>query len=872
MDRFEHSIMLKTKTALPSFQSHRIAREKLLELLERGLEGRLTTLLAPAGYGKTTLLTQWAHRHRSIASWLSLDEMDNDLIRFWRYIIFSISGSVHPQLAERMEPSIKATSHTSIYTFIDSLLNELSSIDQHVVIILDDYHTLTEDMVHASLSYFIEYAPSNVHLFIASRSKLPFSTSKWSLRHEAHLLDATQLLFTQEETKSFYLEVHKLPLSSQQMDQLQTRTEGWVAGLQLAAISLANTAQPDQFFLSFTGSHRNISEYLLHEVWLRLPLDTQRFLLQTCILSRMDAQVCDALTEQSNSQQMLNQLHAQNIFLVPLDDYQSWYRYHHLFSDFLRNQLYQLDSKKSLELHRVASESFARRGLYEEAIDHALAATDYQLAAQFLEQHISTLIQLGEFATLLRWLDSFPQPSDMLPPVLSLLHAFILITCGKTNRAKEALIRLDKQCAAMEVSEEQLKFFSGLLFVKANLAFATGDFDSWVASSSQLDQTLPEDPLFYHFNFNTTEPFIRRTSFGLKGMISAQTESVGKRFSEIISAQGWQESLINLYVIQAMAEGYYERNQLEDSLKLLGQVEPASRRERIAGLFVPYSLTLAKIKLVQGNTQAARAIIEDALDTIQHWSASHWLSSLRAFLVRIALQEGDISQAESELAALPLSFLEQPTIHKELELLTYVHLQLQKNQEHEALQILNKLRPAAKREGLLTSQVDIAVMQALALQQLGKKPEALLSLHEALVIGEANQYTRSFIDHGVAMSHLLTAYKERSKRRVNKLTPIVSPAYVKKLLSLCPKKESSKVVEIPSPLIEPLTGKEMLILSMLAQGASNKQIAEELRNTVGTVKVYLHRIYGKLGVTNRTQAVLKAQDIALVEKEILPDH
>ncbi|MGG4495149.1 LuxR C-terminal-related transcriptional regulator [Brevibacillus reuszeri] len=871
MDRIGHSIMLKTKTTLPTFQSHRIDREELLEQLDQGLDCRLTTLLAPAGYGKTTLLSQWAHKHRVITSWLSLDEMDNDLIRFWRYVVYSLSSSVHPQLAERMEPSMKATSHTSIYTFIDSLLNELSAIDQHVVIILDDYHTLTEDAIHASISYFIEYSSSNVHLYIASRSKLPFSTSKWSLRNEACQLDAIQLLFTLEETVSFYREVHKLTLSAQQIDQLRTRTEGWVAGLQLAAISLANSAQPDPFFQSFAGSHRDISEYLLHEVWLRLPHETQHFLLHTCILSRMDAAVCNALTKQSNSQQMLNQLHAQNIFLVPLDDYQSWYRYHHLFTDFLRGQLHQLDTEKLLSLHRVASESFAERGLYEEALDHALAATDYRLAAHLLEQHISKWIQRGEFSTLLHWLDSFPQPSDMLPPVLSLLRAFILITCGKIKRAREALILLDKQCAAMDTSDEQLTFFSGLLFVKANFAFATGDFESWVASSSQLDQALPEDPLFYHFNFNTTEPFIRRTSFGLKGHISAYTEIVGKRFSEIISAKGWQESLINLYVVQAIAEGYYERNQLEDSLKLLGQVEPVARRERISGLFIPFSLTLAKIKLANGDTRAARTIIEEAIDTIQDWSVPYWLPSLRAFLARIALQEDDLSHAELHLAKLPLSFFEQPTLHKELELLTYVHVQLQKNQEQEALRILEALQPAAKREGLLTSQVDIAVLQALALQQLGKKAEALLSLHEALVIGEANGYKRSFIDHGVAMSHLLLSFTEHEKRRVNKLVPNVSPEYVKHLLSLCPKKAPGGISEATSPLIESLTGKEMLILSMLARGASNKQIAEELGNTLGTVKVYLHRIYGKLGVTNRTQAVLKAQEIALIEKEALTE-
>ncbi|MGG1664012.1 LuxR C-terminal-related transcriptional regulator [Brevibacillus sp. NRS-1366] len=867
MFRSEHSIMLKTKTTMPSVHSHSVERIQLQRLLDDGLNGKLTTLSAPAGYGKTTLLSQWAHLHQPLASWLSLDEKDNDLIRFWRYIIATLSDSLLPQLAKRMEPSMEATTHTSIYTCIDSLLNELTITDQHLAIILDDYHVITEESIHASICYFIEYLPNNVHLYIASRTKLPFSTSKWILRNEACHLDAAQLLFNQEETVNFYREVHKLSLSAQQIEQLRGCTEGWVAGLQLAAISLANSSSPDQFFKNFTGSHRNISEYLLHEVWLRLPVDTQRFLLLTCVLSRMDAESCNTLTGQSNSQQMLDSIYAQNIFLIPLDDYQNWYRYHQLFTDFLRRQLHQLDPKKSFALHRLASECFANRGFYDEAIDHALAATEYGLAAHLLEGHIPLLVQRGEFSTLLRWLDSFPEPSDVLTPMLSLLHAFILIACGQTNRARESLLRLEEQCAAMDVSDEQLQFLSGLLFVKANLFFANREFDTWVAGSSELNHKLPENPVFYHFNYNTTEPFIRRTAFGLKGMLSLQTESVGKQFIEILTAHGWQESLMNMYVVQAMAEGYYERNQLEESTELLKQVEHVSRRERIPGLFVPYTLTQAKIMLVNKETTAARNLIEQAIETIQHWSAAFWLQPLRAFLAQIALLEGDLSEAESALATLPLTLLSQPTIHKELELLTFVRMQLAKQQEQDALRILHILSSVALREGLLTSQVDIAILQALAHQQLGNKPEALAHLHEALVIGEANGYIRSFVDHGLAMSHLLLAYTERSRGRVQKLTPHVSVAYLKQLLSLFPKRSRNKMADASSLLIEPLTGKEMIILSMLAQGASNKHIAEELGNTLGTVKVYLHRIYGKLGVTNRTQAVLKAQEISLVEKE-----
>ncbi|MGK5506540.1 LuxR C-terminal-related transcriptional regulator [Brevibacillus formosus] len=856
-----HSIMLKTKTAMPGVRSNSVHRSRLLQKMDAGLQCRLTTLFAPAGYGKTTLLSQWAHQYGGSTVWLSLDEMDNDLIRFWKYIVFTLSESDFAELSERMEPAMKATTHTSIFTFIDCLLNELAATTQPLAIILDDYHVISDETIHNSLAYFLEYVPSHVHLYIASRNTLPFSTVKWNVRHEVCHIEAGQFLFSHQETDSFYRQVHDLPLTEMQIEQLVKSTEGWVAGLQLAAISLVNTENHDQFFAGFTGSHRNISEYLFHEVIMRLLEEERTFLLKTSVLMRMDAHVCHALTGLPQCQQMLTRLHRQNIFLIPLDDHGTWYRYHHLFADFLRSQLEQTSPGEARELHRLASESYAKRGMMDEAIDHAIAAADYTLAVSFLAQHILVLLQRGEFSSFLRTLNSIPDHANYFSPLFRLIYVFLLVACGYTDRAELALTQLEQSAASLEDSTENQQFLSGLFFVRANLVFATGDFESWIASSSQLSGELPESPLFYHFNYNTTEPFIRRTRFGLKGMLSDQTESVGKQFSGILEAHGWKDSLINLYVVQALAEGLYEENRLEESLDHLQRVRFVALQKQIPGLLVPYALTYSKHKLVDGNFAAARKIISEARETVASWGAPYWLNPLQAFLAHIAIQEGDIALAKSELSKLPPSILNQPSIQRELEVLTYVRLLLAQQQEQEALRILTILKPSSIREELLISQVDIAILQSLAHQQCGNKKEALAFLHEALLIGGNNCYVRSFLDEGTAMSHLLHDYQLRLKKRSQQPGPSVSAAYVNQLLSLFPKKMEKR----KAPLIEPLTGKEMIILSMLAQGASNKKIADELGNTLGTVKVYLHRIYGKLGVTNRTQALLKAQEISLLE-------
>ncbi|MFS0553355.1 LuxR C-terminal-related transcriptional regulator [Brevibacillus sp. 179-C9.3 HS] len=858
---FHHSILLKTKTAMPAVRSNSVHRSHLLQKMDAGLKCRLTTLYAPAGYGKTTLLSQWAHLYGGTTAWLSLDELDNDLTRFWRYIVFTLSESGFAKLSERMEPSMKATSHTSIYLFIDSLLNELASTLEPLVIILDDYHVISDETIHNSLAYFLEYVSSHVHLYIASRNTLPFSTVKWNVRHEVCHIESGQFLFSLAETDSFYRQIHDLPLTELQIKQLVNSTEGWVAALQLAAISLVNTENRDQFFAGFTGSHRNISEYLFHEVIMRLPEETRCFLLKTSVLSRMDAHVCHALTGLPHCQQMLTQLHRQNIFLIPLDDYGTWYRYHHLFADFLRSQLELSAPGESRELHRLASESYTERGLLNEAIEHAIASADYTLAVRLLAQHIPELIQRGEFSSFLRTLDSIPDHASYFSPLFRLIYVFLLVACGHTDRAELALTQLEQSIASLEDSSEHQQFLSGLFFVRANLVFATGDFESWIASSSQLNGELPESPLFYHFNYNTTEPFIRRTRFGLKGMLSDQTEAVGKQFSGILEAHGWKDSLINLYVVQALAEGLYEENRLEESLDHLQRVRFVALQKQIPGLLVPYALTSSKHKLVEGNFAAARKIISETIETVASWGVSYWFNPLQAFLAHIALQEGDIVLARAELSKLPPSIFNQPSIQRELEVLTYVRLLLAEKQEQEALRILAIMKPSSIREELLISQVDIAILQALAHQQCGNKKEALALLHEALLIGGNNCYVRSFLDEGTAMSQLLHDYQLRLKKRSKQPSPSVSAAYVNQLLSLFPMKTEKR----KAPLIEPLTGKEMIILSMLAQGVSNKVIAAELGNTLGTVKAYLHRIYGKLGVANRTQALLKAQEISLLE-------
>ena len=840
-------------------------RELLYRQLSAGLDGRLTTILAPAGFGKTTLLSQWIHHSGMPAVWLSVDQLDNDVVRFWRYIIHAIANCLSPALEERIAPLLQAYPSVSIYTFLDAFIHECSVHPSEIVLVIDDFHLIHEKQIHDSLTYWIDYLPANVRLFIATRAELPFATSKWKMRGEWTHIDAKQLLFSRQEARQFYQGTLPFSLSVQQLDKLLNSTEGWVAGLQLVAISAQGSTNYDRLLNEFSGSHKHVADYLFHEVFQGLPDEIQEFLLRTSILQRMDSTICDCLMQGKNSSLMLEKVNKLSLFLLPLDDTHTWYRYHHLFSEFLRNQLKSTAPQTWTSLHRTASESFAQRGLFDEAIDHAIAAGDYDYLTNLLESHIVTVLQRGEFATLVRWFESIPATTAPLSPFLSLLYAFILVVLGRFDQAEELLQSIGNRLDAIESDVERREILGGLFFVKANLVFASGDFQQWFQHAEQYYEGLPESPIFYHFNYNTTEPFIRLTSFGLKGMLSSHTEIIGKRFSDILAARGWQDSFINLYVLQSLAEGYYEWNRLEESAAFLQQVEKAALRKQAGGLLIPNRLTQARHHLAKGKPLLAREAIDETIQWVQQFSEYHWLGPLRAFRARTYLAEGNIDDAANELHMLQLTSEEKPALHRGLEFMTLARLLLCQGKETDAMRLLEMLKAASLREGLLTNLTEIAVMQALIESKLGNRTSSLQFLREALLIGEQNGYIRSFLDEGYRMAQLLKDYALQKKSASNRPEwQVVSTEYLQKLQSLLDQEENSEKRVHEFALLDPLTQKELSILQMLTQGASNKEIAHHLKLSEGTVKVYLNRIYSKLGVSSRTQALLKAQDLRLI--------
>ncbi|GAA3401525.1 LuxR C-terminal-related transcriptional regulator [Paenibacillus hodogayensis] len=849
------SVLLITKIARPVPRGQALSRSALLHSLGAGLR-RLTAICAPAGSGKTTLLGQWAAASDKPAAWVSLDERDNDLIRFWRYVAYAWDHALSSGILERVLPLLQNFPFVSITTTIDVLINELYAAGREGSLVLDDYHAIRNDAIHESLSYFLTYMPAGFRLLIASRNELPFASDKVRLADELIAVGAAELRFTLEETAAFYKEVAGLPLSPDHVRRLAEATEGWAAGLQLSSISMRSRTDYDRFIEQFSGDHRPVADYLFHEVFDGLSADMRDFLLQTSILTRMNSQLCDALTGREDSRTVLDELRSRNLFVVPLDESQHWLRYHHLFAEFLQSRIRQGDPARLAALHRLAGQCFARAGLLDEAIEHALSAGEEGLSAQLLEGHIFNVLQRGEFATLLRWFERLGEIGAEVSPHLALLHAFLRIVTGHFDRAAQELEAIERSVSALSPSTERDEWVSGLFFVKANYAFTTGDYATWIEYADKITESIPRNPVFYNLNYNTNEPFVRRTAFGLKGSLFPDLEELTRTIIGILRKHGWQDSLFYHYIIQSLIEGYYEWNRIAECEELLPETERMARGNRIAGLFVPNRLACARVLFARGEADAADEAIDEAIRFVQQIGEQRWLSTLRAFRARLLLQWGRNAEAKELIGMLGIAASDRPTFHKHTEYAVLARLLGEERRYGEAQRLLEILKSQGQREQCLVSIVEVSVQQALLESGRGNAPAAYGYLEEALEIGQGNGYVRSFVDEGPGMRRLLERYAalERS-------APYA--AYIDGLLAAFPAETEPRPFVLP----DPLTPKELEVLLWLGRGATNRDIAMALDLKVGSVKVYLNRIFGKLGVSSRTQALLKAQELGLLARE-----
>jgi LuxR family maltose regulon positive regulatory protein len=887
-----------------------VPRPRLIEQLDEGLSRqnggsarKLTLISAPSGYGKTTLASEWVQAMSgatppTAVAWLSLDESDNDPTRFLAYFIAALR-EIEADIAKGVLSALQSPQPPPINSILISLINEIAVIPDGIVLVLDDYHLIEALPVHETLTFLLEHQPPQMHLVIATREDPHLPLARLRARGQLTELRATDLRFSSSEAAEFLNQAMGLALSAEDIAALETRTEGWIAGLHLAAISMQGRKDVTGFIKSFTGSHRFVLDYLIEEVLEQQSESVQIFLLQTAILDRLTGSLCDALTGQDNGQQTLELLERTNLFIVPLDTERHWYRFHHLFADLLLQRLRQTQPEKLPMLQIRAGEWFTHQGLNREAITHLLAARDFQAAAELIKAIAIDIIQLGEHTTVVGWINAIPDEFVKEQPHLCVLHAWALLYAGQFEETEARLIDAESTLYRLEhQDDENLDVILGLIHShRAYLSFFYGEHDKAISyARTALDQ-LPETAIL----IRVQTALYMGASYRHQGKLQAALDI----FDETLTlAQTMEGNLTPVMCYINLGELYLEMAQLhrakevyEQALKFTerhtgrpempfsglvyvrigtilrqwNQLEDAHRftAKGVAlcqDMNEPNIMAMSRIELAYtsqalGNCEQARASIQEAIQIYE--SISPWASKLAAaHQARIDLERGDIDAAERWAQASDLAIDGEFEFIREIEYLALARVFIAQKRFKEAHSLIQRIYRIAQEIGRRQTELEALILLALVFSTQGDTDHALVHLEQALTIGEPEGYVRIFVDEGPSMARLLYEAVSRG----------ISPEYVQKLLAAFPVEEPEKVAppqtQLPEyELIETLSDRELEVLQLLAKGLTNQEIAARLYLSKHTVKVHARNIYGKLGVSNRAQAGARARSLGILSPE-----
>ena len=916
--------ILITKLFIPQARPELVPRPRLIEQLNRSIHTKLCLISAPAGFGKTTLITEWVQQTSGNSSpfevaWLSLDAGDNDPTRFLAYLIAALNRieGWNITFGEETTGLLQSSQPPPPETVLISLINEIARYPQKIILVLDDYHLIEAQPIHDALTFLLDNLPPQLHLVITTREDPLLPLSRMRARGELSELRARDLRFTAPETARFLNRSMGLDLSDEDVDALETRTEGWIAGLQLAAISLQNQADATKLIRSFTGSNRLILDYLIEEVLSQQPEEIQDFLLQTSVLDRLSGPLCDAVRfglgkthhpsqETLNGQAILEQLERANLFVIPLDGERKWYRYHNLFVDLLRKQLFRAGQEKSANLHARASAWFEQNGWIDDAIEHAFQADDFIRCASFIADLADPLWERGEHVKLQRWLGKLPDGVLCDQIKLCIYHAWFLFSTGH-QEAADAYFHVIEGALAEHIgwhlgqfpSPSQLSSEPAQLELLGRLSAIHAMITSWGNDTTEIIQQASLALAF----LPETDPWrcMAATTLGDAYYFGGDMKSAYETRMDILrSYQGRDDHFSYMIAALKVATTLREMGQLARTIEICQQqVQFAEEHGLLQTIFVGWALSLWAItlaecneldqaleyatkgveltrggdlsflgfsRIVLGETQFYRGDYAMALVTLEkladidrkYYLPQHLSGSLKAWLGRIYLAQNrfeDAHKVVSETGMHPNGGL---ILIDDRMAVVRARLLLAQQQYDQASKLLEGLIKPKIGGGSTHRLIETLALQALAKSALGETDQAINILERALKLAEPGGFIRVFVDEGIPMSQLLYEALLRG----------ISSAYIQRILDAFPEDDHLRAKpEIQAKgldLIEPLSDRELDVLQLIAEGFTNPQIAERLYLSLNTVKAHTRNIYGKLDVHNRTQAITHAQSIGLL--------
>ncbi|MEO5806427.1 LuxR C-terminal-related transcriptional regulator [Devosia sp.] len=891
--------LVATKLFIPKLRSGLVERPRLREHLKRGAEAKLTLISAPAGFGKTTLLTEWlaeASSETQATAWLALDKGDNDPGTFWSYLITALQTAVPSVGAGPL--SILKAGQPPTELVLAGMVNELSALSGGLNLVLDDYHLIEHQDVHTGMAFLVEHIPAHVHIVISTRVDPPFPLARLRARNELVEVRSADLRFTGNETARYFNGAMHLGLSAKDVIVLEARTEGWVAALQLAALSMQGRHDLSAFVKGFAGNDRFIFDYLVEEVLQRQSEEVRSFLLSTCFLERLSGPLCDAVTGSNGGKAMLEALDRQNLFMVPLDDRRQWYRYHHLFADVLRSHIGDEGRRDLPTLHRRASDWYEQCGERIEAIQHALAGNDLERAAGLIERALPDMQRNRQEATIRRWAHLLPHELVSTRPVLGIGLVGGLVSFGEFAGIEDRLRDIERCLVALSedgkttsahgvivIDQVQLPRVAGAVeLYRAALAQVRGDLPSLIHHAQKVLEVAPVDDHLARAAGSSMLGIALWSAGDLEAAYSAWLEGknglqraghiadmlgVSIALADILLALGQLRQAEQTYqqALQLVATSsgavlrgtadihaglsalYRERNDFKAAHDHLSRSQDLGEQ---AGLPQhPYRLRVASAHLLRdkGDLVDAAALMGEAVRLYVSDFFPH-VRPVAAMQARISILQGRLDEAqrwqlEAEIAADDeLSYLH------EFEHITLARLLLaQHNGEDQAVQLLERLGQQALRGKRTGSLIEILLLQALAYGSVADIPAALVVLERALTLAEPEGYVRVFLEGGERMATLLKLALKRG----------VTPVYTRSLLA------GFGPVEAKPPaqpgLIEPLSDRELDVLRLLRSDLGGPEIARELMISLNTMRTHTKNIFEKLGVNSRRSAVHRADEL-----------
>jgi LuxR family maltose regulon positive regulatory protein len=874
--------LLTTKLYIPPVRPELVSRPRLIERLNAGIDCKLTLVSAAAGFGKTTLVAEWLSRLPCPCTWLSLDKGDNDPVLFVTYLIAAFQ-TVDEGIGQATLSLLGAPQLPPIESLLGLLINDIAATPQPFVLVLDDYDTIQAEAIHGAIEFLIEHQPPQLQLVLVTRHDPPLPLPRLRVRRQVVEIYEEDLRFTAEEAGEFLKQALGLDLDPQILAALEARTEGWIAGLQLAALSVRGQSaeQIAEFVELFSGSHRHVIDYLAEEVLAQQSDEIRDFLCQTSILDRLTAPLCDEVTGRCDSKAVLRQLDASNLFLVPLDDQRTWYRYHRLFADSLRTEL---DAETQALLHSRASRWLVAHGLLPEAVKHALASGDLDQAADVVALASAEAFRFGSLATLQGWLDALPGEVVRGHSELAIYQGFLSFFTRQPTQTGDYADAAEQSLPPDAAPPSRGR----LLSLKAHLALRADDLDATVQYSREALACFgPGDAVFRNLTWNLLGQVLevkgdvvaaadvyRQAAHSERGvgnqvgalvvltnLVFALNELGRRREALAICRQAVEERAsphgralpITEGIYMAWSLLSYEANELEQAQEQVMRALDLANQMSIADGVAWGRQILALVHLARGALGAARQVAREGHQYVA--ALDVYPARAQAFAAveaQVSLLEGDVTAAARWAQTAGLSPGDTPHHWDELQYFVYVRVLLAQNRLQDAQRLLHTMERSATQSERCRKLITIYLLQAVAHRATGKTGQAMALVEKALDLAAPEDYRRAFLEEGPAILDLLPRVRH------------LAPGFVSQVLEAASVTDGGRPTPQTRALVEPLSDRELEILGLIAAGRSNPEIAELLYLSLNTVKWHVKNLYGKLQVDSRIEAVARAQELELL--------